>query len=63
MSVCFSAGNIHGLLVLFNAFVKISYGFAGGWLLFLLHAHLLGEMRSPRSLSELVSHALDSEVT
>lgn len=40
MSVCFDTINIHGLLVLFNAFVKISCGFVGGRLLFFLHAHL-----------------------
>lgn len=62
MSVCFNAINIHGLLVLFSAFVKISHGFVGDQLLFLLRAHLLWGIRSPRSLSKLVSHALDSEV-
>lgn len=61
MSVCFDAINIHGLL--FNAFIKISYVFVGGRLLFLQHAHLPWEMRGPRSLSKLVSHALDSKMT
>lgn len=63
MSVSFDALNIHGLLVLLNAFVKISYVFIGGWLPFLLCAHLSWETQSPRSLSELVSHAPDSKVT
>lgn len=57
------AMNTHGLLVLFNAFVKMSCGFVGAQLLFLLSAHLPCEMRSPRSLSKPVSHALESKVT
>lgn len=60
MSVCFDIINIHGLLVLFNACVKIGCGFVGGQLLFLLNAHIPWEIKSPRSLSELV---LGSEMT
>lgn len=63
MSVCFDIINIHGLLVLLNACDKISHSFVGGQLFFLLHAHLPWEIRSPRSLSELASHVLSSEVT
>lgn len=48
MSVCFNAINIHYLLVLFNAFVKISCGFVGGQLLFLLHAHLPWRNEKPK---------------
>lgn len=63
MLLCFDIFNIHGVLMLFNACVKISSGFVGGQLFFLLHAHLPLEIKSPRSLSEFASHVLDSIVT
>lgn len=45
MSLRFDIFSIHGVLMLFNAYVKISSGFVGQ-LFFLLHAHLPLKIKS-----------------